>query len=412
MKITYPMISKVLPLVYDDSLSYYEVVCKVKEKLNEVIDLDNAQSEAINELGESSAERYNQFEQRILNDLASMKAELEDEIASGDNDVMEQLSGLIASLSDEVDGMSDSVADAVATAHAASDEVTALSETVSGFDSRIQTVEANLSDVETDVDGVKDDVSDIESRVTSVEDTVSGHTSDIASLDERVDDLEDAMQGLVFADVDSQLSGSSTNPVENQVITGALEQLDEKVDELTIRDLTDVDLTGASAGQVLGIDNNGDIVPVNQSGGSTINVVDNLNSQSTTDALSANQGRILAEAGQDLAYSVSNLNSFEQQQYQTNAEIMYGEYYGGDIDINLDQNGNISSIVEQGDVSGSDYQCEITTTFGTDSQTGDELITTAFVWTRQGNRTDTRIIRIHEDTANNKIEITETWSYT
>lgn len=28
---------KVLPLVYDDSLSYYEVLCKVVDKLNEVI---------------------------------------------------------------------------------------------------------------------------------------------------------------------------------------------------------------------------------------------------------------------------------------------------------------------------------------------------------------------------------------
>lgn len=29
---------KVLPLVYDDSLSYYEVLCKVVDKLNEMID--------------------------------------------------------------------------------------------------------------------------------------------------------------------------------------------------------------------------------------------------------------------------------------------------------------------------------------------------------------------------------------
>ena len=28
---------KVLPLVYDDSLSYYEVLCKLTSKLNEVI---------------------------------------------------------------------------------------------------------------------------------------------------------------------------------------------------------------------------------------------------------------------------------------------------------------------------------------------------------------------------------------
>lgn len=32
---------KVLPLVYDDSLSYYEVLCKVREKLNEVITVTN-----------------------------------------------------------------------------------------------------------------------------------------------------------------------------------------------------------------------------------------------------------------------------------------------------------------------------------------------------------------------------------
>ena len=28
---------KVLPLVYDDSLSYYEVLCKIRDKLNEMI---------------------------------------------------------------------------------------------------------------------------------------------------------------------------------------------------------------------------------------------------------------------------------------------------------------------------------------------------------------------------------------
>ena len=38
---------KVLPLVYDNSLSYYEVLCKVGNKLNEIIEVDNQQNEAI-----------------------------------------------------------------------------------------------------------------------------------------------------------------------------------------------------------------------------------------------------------------------------------------------------------------------------------------------------------------------------
>jgi len=37
-KIKYLYCQKVLPLVYDDSLSYYEAICKFQTKLNEVID--------------------------------------------------------------------------------------------------------------------------------------------------------------------------------------------------------------------------------------------------------------------------------------------------------------------------------------------------------------------------------------
>lgn len=43
---------KVLPAVYDDSLSYYELLCKVSNKLNELVDVDNVQSDAIKELQE------------------------------------------------------------------------------------------------------------------------------------------------------------------------------------------------------------------------------------------------------------------------------------------------------------------------------------------------------------------------
>lgn len=41
---------KVLPLVYDDSLSYYEILCKVVDYINNLIDDDKAIIEDINEL--------------------------------------------------------------------------------------------------------------------------------------------------------------------------------------------------------------------------------------------------------------------------------------------------------------------------------------------------------------------------
>lgn len=47
---------KVLPLVYDDSLSYYEVLCKVVDYLNKVIEDDNTFIEELEELEAALAE--------------------------------------------------------------------------------------------------------------------------------------------------------------------------------------------------------------------------------------------------------------------------------------------------------------------------------------------------------------------
>ena len=47
---------KILPLVYDDALSYYEVLCKVSEKLNEVIDTTNEVTEMMTIVQEQIAE--------------------------------------------------------------------------------------------------------------------------------------------------------------------------------------------------------------------------------------------------------------------------------------------------------------------------------------------------------------------
>lgn len=41
---------KVLPEVYDDSLSYYEVLCKTRDYINRLIDNDTLQQTQINEL--------------------------------------------------------------------------------------------------------------------------------------------------------------------------------------------------------------------------------------------------------------------------------------------------------------------------------------------------------------------------
>ena len=57
---------KVMPLVYEDSLSYYEFLCKMLAKLNEVIDVTNSTKEEVeNLLTAFRAEIENYFNERV-----------------------------------------------------------------------------------------------------------------------------------------------------------------------------------------------------------------------------------------------------------------------------------------------------------------------------------------------------------
>ena len=59
--------NKILPLVYDDSLSYYETLCKISEKLNEVINDVNELPQYIADL--VSDEKLKEILSALLNNL-------------------------------------------------------------------------------------------------------------------------------------------------------------------------------------------------------------------------------------------------------------------------------------------------------------------------------------------------------
>ena len=63
---------KVIPLVYDDSLSYYEVLCKVVHYINKLIDTDNEIVEDLNALKaevDQVQEWINNFDTSYLEEL-------------------------------------------------------------------------------------------------------------------------------------------------------------------------------------------------------------------------------------------------------------------------------------------------------------------------------------------------------
>lgn len=81
---------KVLPLVYDDSLSYYEVLCKVVAKLNECIDKIN---ELGNELDEFEGWTREEF-QKVRDEMAAEIRRIEGEISNLDSKVDREVNRL------------------------------------------------------------------------------------------------------------------------------------------------------------------------------------------------------------------------------------------------------------------------------------------------------------------------------
>lgn len=71
--------NKILPLVYDDSLSYYEVLCKVSDKINEVIDNTNGLLDAWNEYKNDIDSAFGKYTTSLDAKFAELSARIEDD---------------------------------------------------------------------------------------------------------------------------------------------------------------------------------------------------------------------------------------------------------------------------------------------------------------------------------------------
>ena len=74
--------AKVLPLVFDNSLSYYEFLCKMNNKLNELCDAVNAQNLNIIEFAHMVSLEIEKFEKFVSDEYADLDTQIKTELAA------------------------------------------------------------------------------------------------------------------------------------------------------------------------------------------------------------------------------------------------------------------------------------------------------------------------------------------
>ena len=107
------MCHKILPLVYDESLSYYEVLCKVAFKLNESIEAVNNLNDNVTDLNsrcntmqeeiEAIANEINTFESEVESRFNALEISLNNKVDRAIADMEQEVTARIAELEQEVE---------------------------------------------------------------------------------------------------------------------------------------------------------------------------------------------------------------------------------------------------------------------------------------------------------------------
>ena len=157
-------IPKIVPLVYDDTLSYYEFVCKLLKKLEEVIDTLNELGVKVEALEEAVAQL-----QTIVNGLDERLTVVEGDVSG--------LKTAVENINTVIEGINTAI---------------------SGLNNRVETVENNITSLNNSVESINQTIINLTNIVTNLEDLsddVTALQGDVSGLDTRVDALEEATFG-------------------------------------------------------------------------------------------------------------------------------------------------------------------------------------------------------------------------
>lgn len=200
-------IPKIVPLVYDDTLSYYEFLCKVLNKLNEAIETLNTLGKKVDLLEKAVRQiqlKINEFEGRISQNEADIT----------------YLKGVVIDLNNAINGINTAI---------------------DNIENQVEDNTTNIGLINTSISTINSTISDIQDAIANL-DNVPGQITviegDITSLDVRVTNLEGATYGTVTANpmnVNFSYDMRNLEAVDYEIvkISGDFEDDDIYVDDTT-----------------------------------------------------------------------------------------------------------------------------------------------------------------------------------
>lgn len=197
-------IPKIVPLVYDDTLSYYEFVCKLLNKVNEAITALNNLGIRVDALEEAVAEL-----QRIVDSFDDRITACEGDI-SDLKTAVETINGAIENINTAIEGINTRVDNQQTVINNLSSSVTSITNIISNIQDQI----AELEDLSDDVEALESSVSSLDTRVDALEEAAFGDLSVSPVNGNYSYDMRD-LAGVDFAIETISGTGSSSTVFEN-----------------------------------------------------------------------------------------------------------------------------------------------------------------------------------------------------
>lgn len=159
---------KVLPLVYDDALSYYEVLNKVIGRFNEMAELVNQMGDAITLLDPDKVETK-------LEDIRTSIVDLTERVEAGE-DKVEDIESRLAQVEEDSSFLLEWVTNL-------SNNHNALVTRMYTAEGKINTLEGKVSTIEGNISTLQSDVSNLISRMTSAEGNIASQGSRLSTAE-------------------------------------------------------------------------------------------------------------------------------------------------------------------------------------------------------------------------------------